>query len=336
MAKSKSSRFFGLPSKCKCGLSRAVLPHGQLGNWFTGVQVDLGGTCFWFPFLWVIWFEIWNEVLTWRFVWDWAWILLVGRNLGALYFQMRRWSGVGLWTEQTGQFVPDRTETRLTFINQGLPAFQGELFSTGNLWDSSRTLLTSHVSTPVSILLSPRKAFPWWLKDQSSRELSWVGNEKLFMLLSHGLWHLFLLADQPDVCCFPSRCLWEPWLQEPLLCYHPWWGERLRAKRGASPVLVHWVISWCSHVQHKGLSIQDVKPCGHQKKSNKITENRLKLFNAPVFIKYQNTIFVRVFSPSFFFLSLVWNGIFLMNWCFCGLLTNLMFTRWSIGHWSLT
>lgn len=45
MAKSKSDKFFGLPSKCKCGLSRAVLPHGQLGNGFTGVQGDLGGDC---------------------------------------------------------------------------------------------------------------------------------------------------------------------------------------------------------------------------------------------------------------------------------------------------
>lgn len=147
------------------------------------------------------------------------------------------------------------------------------------------------------------------------------------------------LADQPDVCCFPSRCLWEPRLQEPLLCYHPWWGERLRAERGASPVLMHWVISWGSCVQGKGLSIQDVKPCGHQKWTNKIIENRLKLFIAPVFIKYQYTSLVRIFSPSFFFfffLSVVWNGIFLMSWCFCDLLTNFMFTRWFIGHCSLT
>lgn len=69
------------------------------------------GTVFCFPFLWVTWFEIWNEVLTWWFVWEWAWILLVGRNSGGLYFQKRRWTGAGQWTEQTGQSVPVRTET---------------------------------------------------------------------------------------------------------------------------------------------------------------------------------------------------------------------------------
>lgn len=56
-------------------------------------------------------------------------------------------------------------------------------------------------------------------------------------------------------------------------------------------------------------SIQDVKPRGHWKRTNKIIENRLKLFNGPIFIKYQNTNFVRVFPPSFFFpvSGLKWN-----------------------------
>jgi len=45
MAKSKSNRFFGLPSKCKRGLSLAVLSCGEQGNEFTRVQVGLGGDC---------------------------------------------------------------------------------------------------------------------------------------------------------------------------------------------------------------------------------------------------------------------------------------------------
>lgn len=77
------------------------------------------GTLFCFPFLWVIWFEIWNELLTWWLVWDWAWILLAGRNLEGLYCQ-KRWSGAGLQTEQTGQPVPARTETGLYIYQPGL------------------------------------------------------------------------------------------------------------------------------------------------------------------------------------------------------------------------
>lgn len=142
------------------------------------------------------------------------------------------------------------------------------------------------------------------------------------------------LADQPDVCCFPSRCLWEPRLQEPLLCYHPWWGERLRAERGAFPVVMLWVISWCSCVQDKGLSIQDVKPCGHQKWTNKIIENRLKSFNAPVFIKYQNTSFVRGFFPIFSFSPL--SGF---KWNFLDELVPLWFIDklnvHQMVHWAL-
>lgn len=34
------------------------------------------------------------------------------------------------------------------------------------------------------------------LKDQGIRELSWVENEKLFLLLSHSLWHFSLFAWQ--------------------------------------------------------------------------------------------------------------------------------------------
>lgn len=83
------------------------------------------GTVFWFPFLWVIWFEIWNEVLAWWFVGDWAWMLLAGRNLEGLYFQKRRWSGVGLWTEQTGHSVPVRTETGLCIYQPGLTWVSG-------------------------------------------------------------------------------------------------------------------------------------------------------------------------------------------------------------------
>lgn len=78
------------------------------------------GTLFCFPFLWVIWFEIWNEVLTWWLVWDWAWILLAGRNLEGLYCQKRSWSGAGLQTEQTRQAVPVRTETGLYIYQPGL------------------------------------------------------------------------------------------------------------------------------------------------------------------------------------------------------------------------
>lgn len=50
--------------------------------------------------------------------------------------------------------------------------------------------------------------------------------------------------------------------------------------------------------------MQYVKPCGHQTRTNKTIEIRLKLFNAPGFIKDENTNFVSFF-PSFFFLSVV-------------------------------
>lgn len=53
-----------------------------------------------------------------------------------------------------------------------------------------------------------------------------------------------------------------------------------------------------------------MKPCGHQKRTNKTIEIRLKLFNAPVFIKDENTNFVSFF-PCVFFLfpvsGLKWN-----------------------------
>lgn len=46
--------------------------------------------------------------------------------------------------------------------------------------------------------------------------------------------------------------------------------------------MMHQVISLCFSVQGKRLNIQYVKPCGHQKRTNKTSEIRLKLFNAPV------------------------------------------------------
>lgn len=117
------------------------------------------GPVFWFPFLWVLWFEIWNEVWTWWFVWDWAWILLVGRNLGGLCFHKRRRSGVVCGQSRLDSLF--RSEQRLdcTFINQGFPWFLRELFSAGNLWDSSRTLLTTHVPTLVSFYGAQGKLF---------------------------------------------------------------------------------------------------------------------------------------------------------------------------------
>jgi len=65
--------------------------------------------------------------------------------------------------------------------------------------------------------------------------------------------------------------------------------------------MMHQVISLCFSVQGKRLNIQYVKPCGHQKRTNKTSEIRLKLFNAPVFIKDENTNFFVSFFPSFFF-----------------------------------
>lgn len=61
-------------------------------------------------------------------------------------------------------------------------------------------------------------------------------------------------------------------------------------------------------MQDKGLNIQYAKPCGHQKRTNKTIEIRLKLFNAPVFIKDENTNFVSFFPSLFFSVSgLKWN-----------------------------
>lgn len=69
--------------------------------------------------------------------------------------------------------------------------------------------------------------------------------------------------------------------------------------------MMHQVISLCFSVQDKGLSFQYVKPCGHQKRTNKTIEIRLKLFNAPVFIKDENTDFVSFF-PSLFLCVCQW------------------------------
>lgn len=116
------------------------------------------GTVFWFPFLWVGLKS--GLVVCVRLSMDSAgW-----EELRGLYFQKRRWSGAGLWTEQTG----------LDIYPPGLTWVSGKALFNRNLWDSSRTLLTSHVPTLVSTLPSPRKTSPWWLKDQGSRELSWV------------------------------------------------------------------------------------------------------------------------------------------------------------------
>lgn len=70
-------------------------------------------------------------------------------------------------------------------------------------------------------------------------------------------------------------------------------------------MMMHQVISLCFSVQGKRLNIQYVKPCGHQKRTNKTSEIRLKLFNAPVFIKDENTNFFCEFFPILFFSSVV-------------------------------
>lgn len=194
MAKSKSNRFFGLPSKCKCGLSLAVLSYDELSNEFTRVQVGLGGDCDLVSIpvrviLFEIWNEFWNEVLTLWFVWDWTQILLAGRNLEGLYFQKKRLSGIGSWQEQTG------VQTVVHYLARAYLDFRESSFWQGTCCDYSRTVLTSCVLIPISILLNLRKNFPQWLTDQGRRELNWIENQKQYMLLSHSPMFVTLISS---------------------------------------------------------------------------------------------------------------------------------------------
>lgn len=142
MAKSKSSRFFGLPSKCKCGLSRAVLPRGELGNGFTGVQVDLGGD----PVL----LSISVSYLVWNLKWGTDLVACVRLSMDSAGWEEFRgtllseeemeWSWFADRTHWTACSSQNRDWTVHLSTRTYFPGFQGELFSTGNLWDSSRIL----------------------------------------------------------------------------------------------------------------------------------------------------------------------------------------------------
>lgn len=157
MAKPKSNRFLGLPSKCKHGLSLAVLSYGELGNEFTRVQMCLGGDCDLFfisarVILFEIWNESWKEVLTSWFVWDWTWILMAGRNLEGLSFLKKRLSGVCSWQDQTG------VQTGIHYLVGAYLDFRESYLIQS--FDLNRTVLSSFVLAPIAILLELQKNFP--------------------------------------------------------------------------------------------------------------------------------------------------------------------------------